>query len=57
MFDMFPELGIEYYRLNVDLPYSEQKPVDAILHKLSYSFGNPSRIEIKSEFRAKKMIG
>lgn len=54
---MFPELGIEYYRLNIDLPYSEQKPVDAILHKLSYWYRILYILEIRLEFQAKKMIG
>ena len=34
MFVSFHDLGIEYYRINPELPLSEQKPVDAIIHKL-----------------------
>lgn len=36
MFVSFHDLGIDYYRINPDLPLSEQKPVDAIIHKLMY---------------------
>ena len=42
MFVSFHDLGIEYYRINPELPLSEQKPVDAIIHKLMYWIKYPS---------------
>ena len=34
MFESFSDMGIEYYRIDVSKPLGEQKPVNAILHKL-----------------------
>lgn len=38
MFESFGDMGIEYYRIDVSKPLEEQKPVDAILHKLMWLF-------------------
>ena len=36
MFAAFDSMNITYYRIDTTKPLGEQKPVDAILHKVMY---------------------
>ena len=53
MFAAFDSMNITYYRIDTTKPLEEQKPVDAILHKVMYCFlrfiMNSDQFEVKGE--------